>query len=347
MKKKTLLSLLLRCGICLVLAVVCLLIRRGLSRQLPGQRVAERWAGDGETPFSQYSCFLNASDGLTLDSIYAFREKTDQKLAEAEITVPYLDTWSHVGSVTVSSERSSISAAAVAVGGSYFDFHPLNLLSGCYLQQNDLNTDLVVLDEDLAWLLYGSSDLQGMEVSIGGKPFVIAGVVAREDDAATKQYQADSPVIYLSWTAWQELGDTAITCYEAVLPEPVNGFAEQLLKDGLSIGNGLLLKNTGRYDLSGSMKLIRSFGTRGAVTSGVALPWWENAARYYEDWCALLLAVTLALLVFPALCAIAGLIFGWLRLRKLLYRGIPVLWRKAGDGLYALSGKLSGKKKKS
>ena len=35
-------------------------------------------------------------------------------------------------------------------------------MSGSYFQEGDLMQDLVLLDEELAWILFGSSDLQGL-----------------------------------------------------------------------------------------------------------------------------------------------------------------------------------------
>ena len=38
--------------------------------------------------------------------------------------------------------------------------------------------DLVILDEEIAWRLYGGTNLAGMPVTINGEHFLIGGVVA-------------------------------------------------------------------------------------------------------------------------------------------------------------------------
>lgn len=346
-KKKLLISLGVRCGICLLLALGCLLLRGSLTRKLPGQQAAERWAGDGEESYAQYACYLGEADSLSLDGVYAFRQTLDT-LREGDSTIgPYQDAWSRVDSLTVHSARESSKAVSVAVGGSYFAFHPLRLLDGSYLDPADLNPDRVLLDEQLAWYLFGSSELAGLEVTINDLPFQIAGVVAREENRGTMRYQADTPVVYLPWTAWTSLlgGAGGITCYEIVLPEPVNGYAEQLLTKSFPLGAGLMQRCTGRFDLAASWALLRDFAARGAITTAVSLPWWENAARYYENCCALLLFFLLLLLLLPALCGLALLVWGWIAARRGLRKGLPWLFRRIGDGVYTLSGKLQRRKR--
>ena len=42
-------------------------------------------------------------------------------------------------------------------------------------------------------------------------------------------------------------------------------------------------------------------------TNAIAFPYWENAARYAEDWLALLLVLALVVAVFPVVC---GVVYG-------------------------------------
>lgn len=61
------------------------------------------------------------------------------------------------------------------MGGNFFDFHPIRLLSGNYISPDDLMKDRVLLDEDTAWLLFGGTQLEGLSFKIDGVPFVVAG----------------------------------------------------------------------------------------------------------------------------------------------------------------------------
>ena len=65
----------------------------------------------------------------------------------------------------------------------------------------------------------------------------------------------------------------------------------------------------------------------------------EHAARYVEDWCTLLAFLAMILLVYPALCALAAFVWGWILLRKVLKTHLPGWAGKVGDALYAFSGK--------
>lgn len=78
-----------------------------------------------------------------------------------------------------------MTVTAVGAGGNYFLFHPLTLLSGGYISDEDYMADRVVLDAQTAFNLFGSSDVAGMEVTINGRTFPIAGVVQSESDFAT------------------------------------------------------------------------------------------------------------------------------------------------------------------
>ena len=74
-RKKILLAVLIRCGVFLLLAAVCLLIRGGLARTQMSQQQAERWAGESEQKYMQYTCFFTRDGTKDLESIFALREK--------------------------------------------------------------------------------------------------------------------------------------------------------------------------------------------------------------------------------------------------------------------------------
>ena len=119
----------------------------------------------------------------------------EQSLEAPENGSLYIDAYSTSATVTVSSDSSgsggSAQVEAVAVGGEFFYFHPLQLRSGAYISSDDLMDDLVVLMRRLAWRLFGGVELEGMTITLNGKPFVVAGVVSRENDFATKKLTAE------------------------------------------------------------------------------------------------------------------------------------------------------------
>ena len=70
--------------------------------------------------------------------------------------------------------------------------------------------DRALLDEETAWLLFGGTDIQGLSFKINGVPFVVAGVIEREQDFATKKAYTDGMGIFISYDGYMNLfGGTA------------------------------------------------------------------------------------------------------------------------------------------
>lgn len=295
-------------GLCLLLALsalLCLWQTRRLSRSLPSQLAAERWQGEGDTRFSQISCFVPADHPLCLADVYAFRDTMLGKLREADPALAALpgswhDAWYATGSVTASGARGAGEAAVLAVGGGFFDFHPLHLLSGSYLMEDDLATDRVLLDEELAWRLFGGTELEGMELRLNGQLFSVAGVVEREQDRASRVAYTAGASLYMSYAAYVALTEKeAISGYELLLPEPVKGWALNLVRESFPLGGGEAVQNSDRFSLPRLLALRGSMDERTMQSRGLRYPYWENAARLAENRCLRLLTAALLLDLLP------------------------------------------------
>lgn len=293
-------------------AVGCLAGLKAVSGTLSSMSAAERFQGDGGTRFAQLACYLPVGGGKTEEDILSFRSSLETKMVEQSLEAPeggslYLDAYSGTASVSVSSENSgSATVKAVGVGGDFFYFHPLHLRGGSYISDEDLMDDLVVLDEEMAWRLFGGTDLAGLTMYINGQPFVVSGVVAREDDFATNKAYAGDGGVYMSFSAMKRLvEDASISSYEIVMPDPIGGYAQNMLEETFPIGNGDIVENSNRYSLLHLVEVIRSFGQRSMRVNGVDYPYWENAARLTEDYAALLAVLAVALAVCPAVFALA------------------------------------------
>lgn len=316
-------------ALCLLLALaalLCLWQTCRLGRSLDSQLAAERWQGESETRFAQISCFVSVDHALSREEIYAFRGTMLNQLKEAEPDEAarsggWHDAWCAMGGVTASGERGSAEAAVIAVGGGFFDFHPLRLLSGSYLREDDLTLDRVLLDEELAWRLFGGTELAGMELQLNGQRFSIAGVVEREKDAASRAAYTDGPGLYMSYEAYEALtGSGGVCCYELLLPEPVQGWALSLAREKFPLGGGEAIQNSERFGLPRLLALRGSMDARTMQSRGLRYPYWENAARLVENRCLRLLTAALLLGLLP-LCALLFWLF--LLLRR--------LWRSARD----------------
>lgn len=313
-KQQRQLILPLACIVLLLLSAACFGAWQWLSNLLESQKEAERWQGDGEMAFSQISCFLPADKQIGLREVADFRNAAMAKLKEASLDINgdqqlMLDSWSTSGKVYTSGEHGRGEASVIAVGGSYFDFHPLRLLNGDYIRQSDLMHDRILLGEDVAWLLFGGTNLQGMTMKLNGIPFVVAGVVQQEQDFASKKADSSEMDLYMSYDALLQLDEnTKINCYEFVMADPVKNFALNVAREKFPIGRGEIICNTTRYNYGKMMDLMLKYGSRGAQTSGAVLPYWENAARMTEDWGSLACLWGTVFLIFPVVVGTVWLV---------------------------------------
>ncbi len=328
MKSKKKLVLAIVAGALTLLAAVCAVIMAVLGGTLEAQKADERWRGENSERFAQVSIFFPVGSELEETSLYSFHETINSKLVEAGLEQPetgslWTECYSAKGKITVEGSRGSSQAAALGIGGDFFLFHPLRLRSGGYISGDDLMQDRVVLDEELAWKLFGSVDLAGMTVTIGGKPYYIAGVVERETDFASSKAYTDGPGIFMSYSALKDMGAcSGISCYELVCADPISGFASGVVTDGLSNSGAYpVIENSSRYSLSGTFRVVGDFGERSMNNYGVVYPYWENAARLIEDYMALCLVLFIIFAAMPAVCLLVLAII-WLR------RGAA--WAKSG-----------------
>ena len=299
----------------LIAFIVCISLSASLVTPLRSQQAAAAWAGQSGERFSQLSAFFPESHSFDSNSIRSLYTSIDSALLSASLESTqyrtlYTDAWSGTINVTIYDERSPVSAKAIAVGGDYFLFHPLYLRSGGYISPNDVMKDRVVLDEELAWRLFGSADLTGFEIMIEDRPFTIAGVISREKDFASSKAYTDGAGLFMSFDAAMILSDNevSINCYEIVMPDPISGFALNALTEAISDDSVHIVENSTRFSLSNSFSAIRSYGEQSMRMDTIGYPYWENAARYTENLLALLLALALIFIAFPLVCGVVYLV---------------------------------------
>ena len=164
-----------------LLCAVCLVLSHFVANTLHSVHTAERWRGENELRFAHVACFLPEDEMVNVMAVETFRRAVDQAMVDASLASPqdalqpgqtaqlaqelYADAYSGTGKVSVSNGTAEASVKAIGVGGEFFLFHPLQLRSGSYLSENDLMHDRVILDEELAWRLFGSSDVAGLSVT--------------------------------------------------------------------------------------------------------------------------------------------------------------------------------------
>ena len=334
-------------AVCALLTLACValcFVYSATAGTLLSQQAAERYRGENEQRFAQATSFFPAGAEKGIQDIRTFRQGMDGKLLDVSLEAPegapalWFDAYSGTGELTVTGSKGTATVPATGVGGEWFSFHPLELRSGGYITEDELMHDRVILDEKLAWQLFGGYDLAGLTVTISGKPYVIAGVVAMEDDRASARAHETNGEIFLHFDALQQLtggdGSGGISCYELVCAEPISGFTLGLLTEGFK--SAVTVQNTGRFSVKNELGLLRNFGTRSMQTSGVVYPYWENAARLNEDSLALVLTGIILTALLPFVMAAVLVVKlarrGWLRLR---YELVPDTWERISDRVRA------------
>lgn len=275
--------------ICMLIAIAVLGIILFVGKNsLQDQLMAKRWSDKKDV--AQISCFYSAEANMTENSIEEMRYLLSKKLQELAIEPNtesarlYIDAYSAEGKIFIQSDKKSIEANAIGIGGDFFMFHPVKLVSGMYFSGNDLMQDSILLDEEAAWQLFGSNDIAGKTVTISGLPYRVAGVYEREQGELESLAGSRDTTVYVSFTTLTNFTSAPITCYEVVMPNPVEGFAmERILEVNLSSEETVkMVENSSRFSYIALYNVWKERAARSMKTDDIVLPFWENLARYQE-----------------------------------------------------------------
>ena len=315
----------------LLLAVILLLgvFRDIASSHQYDQLMGKRWSN--ETRCGQVSMFFSEAQSVNADTINEYAYKINKGLIADGLQEADASTeggnavwnycYSGVGSVDITRERKTVTAVAIGVGGDYFQFHPMRLLSGNYFTGDVVMNDYVILDEELAWQLFGSNDIVGQIIYLGGAPHIITGVVKRDSGKYVEAAGMVFPTIFTSFESLATYGhidasvlstngslgqatvaskeddeeaddDTEIVrdakgiiCMEVVMPNTVENYAANFVTEKLSLNTTQVevVDNSARFENKHLMEIIKGFNTRGMQIKPVIYPYWENNARAYEN----------------------------------------------------------------
>lgn len=334
LNRKQLLLLLIN-GILLIAFIVVSVFAGNAVKGLYSQQEADRWEGK-DLSYAQVSAFVSPERGMQKEELSSVRSSLMETLSKdaynesAGNARVWIDAYSGECKADVRKDYNTLNVTAVGVGGDFFQFHPIPLLSGSYISDEDLNHDRIVVDENFAWAMFGSNDIVGMQVWMGNTIYVIAGVVAVSEDDLYKMAYGSSNRIYMSYDQLKSQQDSLnITCYEAVLPNPISNYAyyalkkafgmeeeeEQLGQDEnpLNFDNVEVIENTKRYQTMPLIMGMKTLKLRSMRTNSIGYPYWENVARVAEEKQVILLVIRVILLIFPCVCLILWIYGLWSR----------------------------------
>lgn len=301
------------------------------ANKLDEQNAAKRW--DAEDKFAQVSIFVKESAGVSSDDISQMNYDMEKKLSlngvekdEEDEARLFVECYSAKTQLFLTSEKKSVSVDAYAVGGDFFFFHPVEMLSGTYFSGEDLMHDGIILDEETAWQLFGSYDVAGQQIEMNDGVLFVKGVYKREDNKIYSYARGNNPEIFIPYELVSYEGDgPAITCIEVCMPNLVDNFATGTLTEcfGKADGECIMTENSKRYTTDNLWAVYKARKYRAMDNFDIILPFWEKVARYEED-------VLAPKAVWMCVCYIsAGTIFVCLVLYEI--SNLTKLKKKTGD----------------
>ncbi|MBR5358129.1 MAG: ABC transporter permease [Clostridiales bacterium] len=236
-------------------------------------------------------------------------------------------------------------AEIVGVGGNYKAFHPFRFLCGGFLPEEQIDRNQIVINDIMAWYFFKSYDVSGRKLTLGGEDFTVIGVVEELDTSIDDLAGADKPRAYIYFDRLMLLvpenagsaADTAsydamtadaapststsdvlaIQCYEAMMPELVNGVAITDIKNALPTyaltdPKIFVVSNTDRFTFLSVWDWVFPLGETQSQLTGYELPYWERAAqitvtRVFYD---------MVMIFVGAVLLIIGSVMVFLRFRK-------------------------------
>lgn len=295
-------------------------IRQSIARSLPDQRAAHRWDGKGA---AQISGFFAQGAGDIPGRIYSLTAAVDQAMQDASLEAPeggrlWYCAYSTEQNMYARTERDGGTLRVTVFGGEYFMIHRPQIVCGSYLTPGGENAGYVFLDERAAWKLFGALNVVGMPVTIGDGEYIVCGVGEVPEDTVYDDAYGEAPRAYILFDSPAASGQE-ISVYEAVLPNPVDGFARDVFeKNFTTSGESVVVENSSRFTIPALWEYITHMDTLGVRTSPVTYPWWENMAQVAQYRCAALL---IAEIVLSSLALLLCLVW------------IGIAWKPMGDAI--------------
>ena len=324
----------------LILSISFFISAHILSSSQKTQFSAEKWtAYKSSMSHSQLSAFFSSDAEFTTDSLEMIRSIISEEISNASIKPKdnsrcwYDSYYSRIGKLSAKGTVLGNKECEInAVNGDFFMLHNFKLIDGAFFADNDITQDYAVIDDNTAWLLFGSSDVAGMSLTVNDIDFYVSGVIERPKSKSEIKNYGDTPRIYISYDgATAVTGDkySDISCYEAILPEPVKDFSYKAFKKALDsyIENTVIVKNTNRFSFDKRLKAIKNISSCVAAKKPVIYPWWENAARTAEFKLSFIYLAAVLSLIIPILT----LVILFIKLFKLYKKYKQIMLNKLSD----------------
>ncbi len=282
-----------------------------LVRSLIDQQAAGRWGGEEA---AQLSCFFPDGEHPSFDSFYETARTVDEALTKASLSAssPNARLWYFAASAETplyaSTARASCELQTTVFRGDFFYIHQPALLSGGYLNPDGANAGYIFLDENAAWKLFGATDVAGMSVTLGDAEYIVCGVGRALHDSVRDALYGETPRAWILSDSPAGMMTDGAAVFEAVLPNPLDGFAADLFGKLFFSADAVTVENSSRFTLLSLLRSLARRETLGVRTSSVTFPWWENLARVAEYRAGTYLLLSLLLLAAAALLLLVWIV---------------------------------------
>lgn len=302
--------------LCIAGAVTFSIISCSQINSLTSQRGAEKWRNNkSDMDYSQVSCFFSRDSGADTNTVNAVRSKiksamTGASLKEEDNKRLWIDTYtSSLGKMEVSgTKRGTARTEITAVTSDFFLIHDFKFTDGSYFRDDELSENGIVIDRSLAWQIFGSDEVKGMNAEISGFDFYVAGVVEAPECSAEKKTYGELPRAYISYGSAESLLKTdeeiPVESYEAVVPNPVENFAYNTISEFVEDeyeNTSVTVENSSRFKLLNNFRRLKHLSNSVIITNSVQYTWWENSARVTEVKASLNLFAVIVFLIIPFL----------------------------------------------
>ena len=341
------------CVVCLLAFGILSLIKAHKVNSLLDENTETRWTDEGKGS-AAVSLFFEQGQKKDTDAINTLRYKVTNELKDKlditkyefsdddPLSGPYTYCYSAPGTVTIQTigetSHTASNINAYGVGGDFFKFHPVALKVGRYFDDTDEEKDSLVIDANTAFNLFGSYDVEGMEVLINGIPHFIRGVYDPDTSKISKYAGSDAGYVFMSYDSLKSNGTAGeISCVEFVSVEAYSGHFYNFMKDstktGLSKDNTEIIENTDRFSMKSLYSnVLTNFSSRSMKKNDMVYPYWENISRVYENQFAVFMVIQIILLAIPGFILICFIFY---RISKLGEEGSVVL-KKLNEKIYDL-----------
>lgn len=273
----------------IVLLLIFELSAQGRKKSLDYMQAGDRWSADG-SEYAVINAYMEDSCAVDGDQLSQWEYLMDSALTEAAIESkeggrPWTWSASFETQLTPMTENASASAVTTVCAGDFFIFHTPEFICGSGFSTDGYNPMGVVLDDDLAWKLFGSVNVVGMPIDVGGREYIVTGVIKPESEKGVYGHTyGDSPRMFMSGAGYAKLGECRFTVYETALPDPVKSFAKNIFDSVVRLNeeNSEVIEVTDRFSLKSRFSNMKELKYSWIRLNRIEYPYFENEARVYD-----------------------------------------------------------------